>query len=95
MTQVKKTNFINKHTSLEGVASKYSSITRVLYILSLLGVLVVAVVSSMSFFLESPGVFLLLFFLIIVGGYLVVTFMFGLSALLIQIHKNLEKLAEK
>ena len=89
------TDFFNKYTSLEGLASRYPSLTRVFYILSLLGVLAGAIIFLVASSRWIGGLEIFLFLLILFGGYIVVTFVFGFNALIIQIHKNLKKLAEK
>ena len=87
-------SFFNEHTSLESLADKYSSLTRMLYVLSLLAVVVISFSGLFGSYRVGFEDFFQ-FVLVLVIGYLVVTYVFGLNAILIEIHENIKKISEK
>jgi|TARA_Y100000031_G_C7966600_1_gene268434 hypothetical protein len=82
--------FINKYTSLENIVSKFALFTRALYIMSLLAVIVFSIVNMSDFPLGILGSIIS-----IITGYIFLTVLFGLIAIIIQIHEHVKNLAEK
>ena len=90
----KASKFFSQNTSLDFLASKYAKLTRVLYIVSIAAVVVIALnvlINERYVGFED----FVRFLITIVLGYLFVTYLFGLNALLIEIHQNIKKIANK
>jgi len=79
--------FIYKNTSLENIASIFVLYVTALYRLSLLVLLLFSI-----FVLFSDGFVGIVIALV---GYVLITLMFGLTAIFVQIHEHLKNLAEK
>ena len=90
----KASKFFSQNTSLDFLASKYAKLTRVLYIVSIAAVVVIALNVLIN---ERYVGFddIVRFLVTVVLGYLFVTYLFGLNAILIEIHQNIKKIANK
>ena len=90
----KASKFFSQNTSLDFLASRYAKLTRVLYIVSIAAVVVIALNVLIN---ERYVGFddIVRFLLTVVLGYLFVTYLFGLNAILIEIHQNIKKIANK
>ena len=90
----KASKFFSQNTSLDFLASKYAKLTRVLYIVSIAAVVVIALnvlINERYVGFED----FVRFLITVVLGYLFVTYLFGLNAILIEIHQNIKKIANK
>ena len=90
----KASKFFSQNTSLDFLASRYVELTPVLYIVSIAAVVVLAVLVFIEGSAADIGT-TFRFFLIATLGYLFVTYVFGLNAILIEIHQNIKKIANK
>ena len=90
----KASKFFSQNTSLDFLASRYAKLTRVLYIVSIAAVVVIALNVLIN---ERYVGFddIVRFLVTVVLGYLFVTYLFGLNAILIEIHQNIKKIANK
>ena len=93
----KRENSFNQKKCLDFLASRYVELTPVLYLVSIAAVVVLALLV----FIEGSAADIggvsttFRFFLIATLGYFFVTYVFGLNAILIEIHQNLKKIANK
>ena len=90
----KASKFFSQNTSLDFLASRYAKLTRVLYIVSIAAVVVIALnvlINERYLGFED----FVRFLITVVLGYLFVTYVFGLNAILIEIHQNIKKIANK
>ena len=81
-----KLELLYKYTSLETIANIY-----VMYVTALYRFFLLVLLFFSIFALFNIGISGLL---IALSGYVILTLMFGLIAIFIQMHKNLKKLAE-
>ena len=90
----KASKFFSQNTSLDFLANRYAKLTRVLYIVSIAAVVVIALNVLIN---ERYVGFddIVRFLVTVVLGYLFVTYLFGLNAILIEIHQNIKKIANK
>ena len=93
----KASKFFSQNTSLDFLANRYAKLTRVLYIVSIAAVVVLALLVFIEGSAADIGgtITTFRFFLIATLGYFFVTYVFGLNAILIEIHQNIKKIANK